>query len=191
MKELRTAICLFVSLSILTGAVYPAFVTLFGWTFMHAQASGSVLERDGVAIGSSLIGQPFQGDRYFQGRPSATSPHPYNGAASSGANQAPSNPALRAAAVERVHALRAANASREGALPVDLVAASASGLDPHVSPAAAEFQVPRVARARGIDEAAVRGLVEAATSPRTLGVLGEPRVNVLQLNLALDGIPSR
>jgi K+-transporting ATPase ATPase C chain len=134
-----------------------------------------------------LIGQPFSDARYFFGRPSATAPQPYNGAASSGSNQGPTNPALAAAVTERVAALRALDPDNELPVPIDLVTASGSGLDPHISPAAAEYQVARVARARNRSEAEIRRLVADATEGRTFGILGEPRVNVLQLNLALDG----
>ena len=144
------------------------------------------LERGGKTVGSRLIGQPFSSPGYFWSRPSATGPMPYNGAVSSGSNQGPINPALAQAVAGRVAALREADPGNALPVPVDLVTASGSGLDPHISPAAAEYQVGRVARARGLDPAPVRRLVEAATEGRTFGVLGEPRVNVLELNLALD-----
>ena len=147
-----------------------------------------MIERDGKAVGSRLIGQPFSGAQYFWGRPSTTGPQPYNGAVSSGSNQGPTNPALEIAVRERIAALRGADPGNNRAVPVDLVTASGSGLDPEISPAAAEYQVARVARARGLDEAKVRELVQDATTGRTFGVLGEPRVNVLQLNLALDAL---
>ena len=142
--------------------------------------------RDGKAIGSSLIGQPFSDPKYFWSRPSATGPQPYNGLASSGSNQGTTNPALTDAVKERIAALRAVDPGNNAPVPVDLVTASGSGLDPHISPAAADYQVARVARVRGIDAAKVRALVAQNTEGRDLGVLGEPRVNVLQLNLALD-----
>ena len=153
---------------------------------MPARANGSVIEIDGKAVGSRLLGQPFSSPRYFWGRPSATASFPYNAAVSSGSNLGAINPNLQAAVRERIAALRAADPADRTPVPVDLVTASGSGLDPHISPAAASFQVRRVARERGLDEARVRQLVAAATEGRTFGLLGEPRVNVLELNLALD-----
>jgi potassium-transporting ATPase KdpC subunit len=185
-KELRPALVIFAMLAIATGLAYPAVVTLVAKVFFADQAGGSIIERGGHAIGSRLLGQAFTSPKYFWSRPSATGPQPNNGAASTGSNQATTNPILEAAARERIAALRAADPGNERPVPVDLVTASASGLDPHISPAAAEYQVSRVARTRGVDEAAVRRLVDAATEGRTFGLLGEPRVNVLELNLALD-----
>jgi potassium-transporting ATPase KdpC subunit len=187
-RELRPALVVFLLLTVITGVVYPGIVTLVGRAFFGDEATGSVIERDGKAVGSRLIGQPFSGAQYFWGRPSATGPQPYNGAVSSGSNQGPTNPALEIAVRERIAALRGADPGNNRAVPVDLVTASGSGLDPEISPAAAEYQVARVARARGLDEAKVRELVQDATTGRTFGVLGEPRVNVLQLNLALDAL---
>ena len=149
-------------------------------------AAGSILISGDRRVGSRLLGQPFTGPGYFWGRPSATGPQPYNGGASSGSNQATTNPNLAAAVTERVAALRAADPGNQRPVPVDLVTASGSGLDPHISPAGAAWQVPRVARARGLQETQVQEFVAAATESRTLGLLGEPRVNVLELNLALD-----
>lgn len=187
-KALRPALIVFLALTVITGVIYPGMVTLIGRVFFAEQASGSVIERDGRVVGSELLGQPFTSPRYFWGRPSATSPHPYNGALSSGSNQGPTNPALEAAVRDRIAALRAADPGNTQPVPVDLVTASGSGLDPHISPAAAEYQVARVARERQLDGAQVREAVQAATSGRTLGVLGEPRVNVLELNLTLDAM---
>ena len=185
-KILRPCIGVFVMLTLVTGVAYPLVVTGIARLAFASQAGGSVIERDGRAVGSTLIGQPFTSAKYFWGRPSATSPHPYNGAASAGSNLATTNPALAEAVAARAAALRAADAGNIDAVPVDLVTASGSGLDPHISPAAAEYQVARVARARGIGPDRVRALVADHTDGRTFGVLGELRVNVLELNLALD-----
>jgi K+-transporting ATPase ATPase C chain len=174
--------------TILTGIAYPILVTGIAQGLFPGQANGSLIVKDSKAIGSALIGQPFDDPKYFWGRPSATAPFPYNAASSSGSNLGPTNEALRRAVKERIEALGAADPNNPTPVPVDLVTASASGLDPHISPAGALYQVRRVARARGLDEAAVRRLVEAQIEPRLLGVLGEPRVNVLQLNLALDAM---
>jgi K+-transporting ATPase ATPase C chain len=188
-RELRVATVVFLLLTIVTGVAYPAFVTLVAQLAFPEQASGSLLRSDGKVVGSRLIGQSFSSPRYFWGRPSATGPMPNNGAVSSGSNHGPTNPALTAAIESRVAALRAADPGNAARVPVDLVTASASGLDPHISRAAADYQVPRVARERGLSEDRVRQLVRDATQGRTFGVLGEPRVNVLQLNLALDAGP--
>jgi K+-transporting ATPase ATPase C chain len=177
-----------VLLSVLTGLVYPALVTGVAALVFPNQARGSLIVTDGRVVGSELIGQPFSSPRFFWGRPSATSPVAYNAVASSGSNLGPSNPALHDAVRARVAALRAADPSLKGPMPVDLVTASGSGLDPHISVAAALVQVPRVAKARGFSEEALRELVARHTEGRQLGVLGEPRVNVLELNLALDGV---
>jgi potassium-transporting ATPase KdpC subunit len=186
-KHLRPAVLMFLWLSVLTGVAYPGLVTALSALAFPHQAHGSLIARDETIVGSQLIGQSFTDPRYFWGRPSATAPYPYNAAASSGSNLGPSNPALTAAVAERVTALRAAPGN-SALVPVDLVTASASGLDPHISPAAAEYQVARVARARGIGEDVVRSAVAAHTLPRQLGLLGEPRVDVLPLNLALDAL---
>jgi K+-transporting ATPase ATPase C chain len=185
-SELRPALLVFALLTILTGVVYPAVSTVIGTLAFSEKVDGSVIEAGGRAVGSRLIGQPFSSGQYFWSRPSATGPMPYNGAVSSGSNLGPINPALEQAVQDRIAAFRAADSSNKLPIPVDLVTASASGLDPEISPAAAEYQVARVARARGLTEAQVRALVQAATKGRTFGVLGEPRVNVLELNLALD-----
>src|SRR5438093_2499450 len=184
--HIRPALVLLAVLTVLTGVVYPLVVTGIAQTIFPRQANGSLIVKDGKPVGSSLIGQPFDDPGYFWSRPSATSPFAYNAGASSGSNLSPTNPALLKAVQERVDALRAADPGNTAPVPVDLVTASGSGLDPHISPAAALYQVDRVARARKVDEGAVRRLVEAHIEGRWLGVLGEPRVNVLELNLALD-----
>jgi K+-transporting ATPase ATPase C chain len=189
LQILRPALILFGLLTLLTGFVYPALIGGIGAAVFPDQARGSVIERDGKAVGSALLGQPFSSPRYFWGRPSATATHAYNGSASSGSNQGPTNPALAAAVAARIAVLRAADPGNDAPVPIDLVTASGSGLDPHISPAAARYQVARVARARGLPVERVRGLVAKATSGRTFGILGEPRVHVLELNLALDAIP--
>jgi potassium-transporting ATPase KdpC subunit len=185
-RELRIATVVFLLLTVVTGVVYPGLVTLVAAVAFPAQAGGSLIQVDGKLVGSRLIGQSFSSPRYFWGRPSATGPAPNNGAVSSGSNQGPLNPALVSAIESRVAALRAVDPGNTRPVPVDLVTASGSGLDPQISIAAAEFQVSRVARERGLPEARVLEQVRAATEGRTLGVLGEPRVNVLELNLALD-----
>jgi len=191
MSELRPALVLFASLTLLTGVVYPLVVTGIGQLAFEDQVNGSRIESGDRLIGSRLLGQPFSSAKYFWGRPSATALQPYNGAVSSGSNQGPLNPALESTVRDRIAALRAVDPGNELSVPVDLVTASASGLDPHISPAAAEYQVARVARARQVPEQRVRELVLAATTGRTFGILGEPRVNVLELNLALDTQPGR
>jgi K+-transporting ATPase ATPase C chain len=168
-------------MTLITGVAYPLLVTALAQVFFRDQANGSLIERNGKVVGSALIGQPFSDPKYFRGRPSATSPMPYNGAASSGSNQGPTNPALHEAVKERISSLGGAKP-----VPADLVTASGSGLDPHISPAAAEYQLERVAKARGMSPAQLKALVEKHTEGRQLGILGEPRVNVLRLNLALD-----
>ncbi len=186
LKELKPAFVLLVLMTVITGALYPALVTGVAKVLFPSQASGSLIEKDGKTVGSALIGQPFSDPKHFWSRASGTSPYPNNASASSGTNQGPINPALAEAVTGRVKALREAEPGSTGPVPVDLVTASASGLDPHISPAAAEYQVARVAKARGMDAARVRALVADATEGRQLGFLGEPRVNVLKLNLALD-----
>ena len=187
MKTLiRPAVSLFVLLTVITGIAYPLVVTGVAQLVFPAQADGSLLERDGKPVGSSLIGQSFSDPKYFWSRPSATGPFAYNAGNSGGSNQGPLNPALTDAVKARVEALKAADPGNNAPVPVDLVTASASGLDPHISPAAAEYQAARVARVRGLAPEVVKSLIARHTEGRTLGVLGEPRVNVLELNLELD-----
>lgn len=183
---LRPALCLFVLLSLLTGLAYPLLVTGAAQALFPHQAQGSLLHRDGKVVGSALIGQHFDQPHYFWGRPSATAPMPYNGANSVGSNQGPTNPALHDAVRARVDALKNADPGNPLPVPVDLVTASASGLDPHISPAAAAYQRDRVARARGLAPARVDDLIARHTETPVPGWLGEPRVHVLKLNLALD-----
>ncbi|HJW04688.1 MAG TPA: potassium-transporting ATPase subunit KdpC [Azospira sp.] len=187
MKQLiRPALSLFVVLSVVTGLAYPLAVTGVAKLLFPVQAAGSLVMKDGKGVGSSLIGQNFTDPGHFWGRPSATAPQPYNASASGGSNQGPLNPALVDSIKGRIDALKAANPENDHPIPVDLVTASASGLDPHISPAAAEYQVARVAQARHLTEVTVRSLVRAHTEGRQWGIFGEPRVNVLALNLALD-----
>lgn len=186
LKQLQPAIILTILLTVLTGIIYPLLVTGAAQLAMPDKANGSMIERDGKVVGSVLVGQPFADLKYFWSRPSATSPYPYNASASSGSNRGPTNPALMEAVSARIKALRDADSGNAAPVPADLVTASASGLDPHISPAATEYQIARVARVRRMDPQKVRGLVADATEGRQLGFLGEPRVNVLRLNLALD-----
>jgi K+-transporting ATPase ATPase C chain len=187
-NQLRPALIGLLVFTVLTGLLYPLVVTGVARVLFPNQAGGSMIMRDGRAVGSTLIGQPFDDPKYFWGRLSATGPYPYNAGASSGSNLGPTSKSLREGVSKRIAALRQADPSATGPIPVDLVTASGSGLDPHISPAAAEFQVRRVARVRGLGEDAVRGLVRQYTERRQFGILGEPRVNVLRLNLALDGM---
>jgi potassium-transporting ATPase KdpC subunit len=180
------ALRMLVVLSLLTGVIYPYVVTGIAQVAFPRAATGSLVVVDGKALGSDLIGQPFDDPKYFWSRPSATSPQPYNAGASSGSNQGPRNPALADAVKDRIKALRDADPDNKASVPVDLVTASGSGLDPNISVAAANYQLHRVAKARGLPDDKVRVLVDANTLGRTFGVLGEPRVNVLALNLALD-----
>lgn len=184
--ELRSALVMLILMTVLTGGIYPALVTGIAQVVFPSQANGSLLEKDGKPVGSSLIGQPFSDPKHFWSRPSGTSPYPNNASSSSGSNQGPLNPALKEAVEGRVKALREADPENKAPVPVDLVTASGSGVDPHISPAAAEYQMNRVAKARGMSPEAVRALVAQHTSGRQLGFLGEPAVNVLELNLALD-----
>jgi K+-transporting ATPase ATPase C chain len=194
--QLRPAFVAFTTLSAITGLAYPLLVTGLARAIFPHQAEGSLIRRNGQVIGSEWIGQSFTAPGDFWGRPSATvdaqgGPLPYNGANSGGSNLAPSNPALRRAVQERLAALRAADPDATDPVPVDLVTTSGSGLDPHISPASASYQAHRVAKARGLEEAKVRELIAAHTEGPQLGMLGEARVNVLKLNLALDAIPAK
>jgi K+-transporting ATPase ATPase C chain len=186
--QLRPALLALVVLTVITGGLYPAVVTVLAqWLFPH-QANASLIEREGQVVGSELIGQPFADPRYFWSRPSATAPVPYNAAASGGSNWGPTNPALLAVVQARVDALREADPGHAVPVPADLVTASGSGLDPHISPAAAYYQVSRVARSRGLEPERVQALVTEHMEERQWGFLGEARVNVLKLNLTLDAL---
>lgn len=193
-SQLRPALVSLLLLTLLTGVAYPLLVTGLAQVVFPQQANGSLIVRDGQVVGSSLIGQSFDDPKYFWGRLSATGTVPYNSfnaenlTASSGSNYGPLNPALMEMVQGRIDALKAADPTNTQPIPVDLVTASASGLDPHISPAAALYQLDRVARARGLDPAIVKQLIDQHTQRRDLGLLGEPRVNVLELNLALDGL---
>ena len=184
--QLMPSLRMLLVMSALTGVIYPLVVTGVAKVAFPRAANGSLIVSDGKMLGSDLIGQPFDDPKYFWSRPSATSPQPYNGMASSGSNLGPRNPALADAVKDRIKALRDADPGNTAAVPVDLITASGSGLDPHISAAAAEYQLARVAKARNLAANDVRSLVAANTEGRTLGVLGEPRVNVLKLNIALD-----
>ena len=186
LKELKPALLMLALLTVLTGALYPALVTGLAQAVFPHQANGSQIRQAGKVVGSELIGQAFSDPKYVWGRPSATGPVPYNAAASSGSNLGPLNPALEDAVKARIDALKASDPANTAPIPVDLVTASGSGLDPHISPAAARWQAPRIARIRSLSEAEVSKLIDAHTEGRQLGLLGEPRVNVLSLNLALD-----
>jgi K+-transporting ATPase ATPase C chain len=188
LAQFRPAFILLVALTLVTGVAYPLVVTRISQALFRSEADGSLIVHDGKAVGSKLIGQPFSDPKHFWSRPSATSPYPYNATSSSGSNQGPTNPALVEAVSGRIKALRDADPGNTLPIPVDLVTASGSGLDPHISPAAAEYQVERVARARNLPPAKVRERVAQHTESRQLGFLGEPRVNVLALNLALDAL---
>ena len=187
-KEIRPAVSSFLLLTLLTGIAYPLLVTGISQLTMPAKANGSLIMQGGKPVGSSLIGQSFSDPKYFWSRPSATSPMPNNAASSGGSNLGPTNPALLDAVKARVQALRNADPGNTQPVPVDLVTTSASGLDPHISPAAAEYQLARVARERNLALDSLRKLVAEHTEDRQFGILGEPRVNVLELNLALDAM---
>lgn len=186
-RLLRNAVVMLLLMTAITGVAYPLVVTGVAQVLFPSQANGSLILKDGKPIGSTLIGQSFTDPRYFWGRPSATSPQANNGMNSGGSNLGPTNPALTDAVKQRIDALRAADPGNTAPVPVDLVTASASGLDPEISPAAAAYQVSRVAKVRGLSESQVQAMVSMATTSRQFGLLGEPRVNVLKLNLALDG----
>lgn len=188
LKLIRPALSMLGLFTLLTGLLYPATITGLAQGLFPEQARGSLIHKDHRIIGSALIGQSFSGPTYFWGRPSATTPFPYNAGASSGSNLGPSNPMLRQAAAARAEALRLAHPQANAPLPVDLISTSASGLDPHISPAAAFFQARRVAQARGLQESQVRALIDQCTEGPFLGLLGEARVNVLRLNIALDNL---
>jgi potassium-transporting ATPase KdpC subunit len=188
LAQLTPALRMLVIMTALTGVIYPLVVTGVAKVAFPRAANGSLIVTDGKTLGSDLIGQPFDDRKYFWSRPSATSPQPYNAMASSGSNQGARNPALADAVKDRIKALRDADPGNAAAVPVDLITASGSGLDPHISVAAAEYQLSRVSKARGLATEEVRRLVTENTEGRTLGVLGEPRVNVLKLNIALDRI---
>lgn len=187
-RMLRNAAMLLLLMTVITGIAYPLLVTGLAQVIFPAQANGSLVLRAGRPVGSTLIGQAFTDPKYFWGRPSATTPQPYNGASSNGSNLGPANPALTEAVKQRIAALRTADPGNAARVPVDLVTASGSGLDPEISPAAAQYQLARVARARGLPVSEVQALVARCTRGRQFGLLGEPRVNVLELNLALDAL---
>jgi K+-transporting ATPase KdpC subunit len=187
-SQIRPALMLLLLFTVMTGLIYPLVVTGLAQLVFPRQANGSLIVQNGQAVGSTLIGQPFDDPQYFWGRLSATRPYPYNAASSSGSNLGPSNPALLDQVKARIAALKAADPNNTQPIPVDLVTSSGSGLDPDISVAAAFYQLPRVAKARGLSETAVLALVDKYTQGRQFGFLGEPRVNVLELNLALDGI---
>ena len=187
-KQFRIAVVSTLAITLLFGLGYPFAFTGLAQLLFPKQANGSLIYKDGKAIGSSLIGQPFDDPKYFWSRLSATSPMPYNGASSSGSNLGPTNPALMQAVQGRIDALHKADPDNHDPIPVDLVTASGSGLDPHITPAAAQYQVKRIAKVRNIAESAVQDMIQRHTEGRWLGLLGEPTVNVLELNLELDGI---
>jgi K+-transporting ATPase ATPase C chain len=183
---IRNSLMSLLLFTVFTGLIYPLAVTGLAQVIFPSQANGSIIIKNGKPVGSSLLGQQFEDPKYFWGRLSATGPYPYNGGASSGSNLGQNNPALMTAVRARVDALRSADPGNKAKIPVDLVTASGSGLDPQISPAAAEYQLQRVAKARGFDETVVRSMVAQYTQERWLGIIGEPVVNVLVLNLALD-----
>jgi potassium-transporting ATPase KdpC subunit len=186
--QIRPALAALLSLTLLTGFIYPLLVTGLAQVIFPKQANGSLMVRNQQVLGSELIGQQFDDPGYFWGRPSATTPYPYNASASSGSNLGPTNPVLIDVIQQRVAEIKASDPANTLPIPIDLITASASGLDPHISPAAAQFQVPRVAKQRGMSETELNNLVKLFTEDAQWKIFGEPRVNVLKLNLALDGI---
>lgn len=190
-RELRPAVSMFLVLTVITGALYPLGVTGIAGLLFPNQVDGSLIRKEGEVVGSRLVGQPFDDPKYFWGRPSATGPFPYNASASSGSNLGPANDVLKKAVADRVAALKSADPENTDPAPVDLVTASGSGLDPHITPASAEYQVGRVAKRRGLEEEVVRGLIARQTEGRQFGVLGEQRVHLLGLNLALDDLTKK
>jgi K+-transporting ATPase ATPase C chain len=191
LKHLRTAAISFLLFTVLTGLLYPLAITGIAQLVFPWQANGSLIKKDGKVVGSALIGQPFSDPKYFWSRPSATSPYQYNAAASAATNYGPLNPALTSEVSQRISDLKKVDSLNTNPIPVDLVTSSGSGLDPHISIAAALYQLPRVARVRGLSVDKVRGLVNEYTEGRFLGILGEPGVNVVKLNLALDQMQSK
>jgi potassium-transporting ATPase KdpC subunit len=185
-EHIKPAILIFIILTIITGILYPLFVTGIAQVFFHNKANGSLVYQNGKAIGSSLIGQPYDDPKYFWGRLSATSPIQFNSASSSGSNLGPSNPALVEAVQARTKALKTVDPENKNPIPIDLVTSSASGLDPHISPASAYYQIPRISRLRGLPQNMVEDIVRQHTKGRLLGIIGEPVVNVLEANLELD-----
>ena len=185
-EQLKSAIFVFIILTIITGILYPLFVTGIAQAFFHAKANGSLIYQDGKIIGSALIGQPFDGPKYLWGRLSATSPVSYNSSSSSGSNIGPYNPALLETVKARIEKLHAADPKNNTPIPVDLVTSSASGLDPHISLAGAYYQIPRIAKWRGLSVNVVKNIIDKNTTMRLFGLLGEPVVNVLSVNLDLD-----
>lgn len=190
-RELRPALLMFLVLTVITGVLYPLGVTGIAGLLFPNQVDGSLIRKEGEVVGSRLVGQPFDDPKYFWGRPSATGPFPYNASASSGSNLGPANDVLKKAVADRVAALKSADPENTDPAPVDLVTASGSGLDPHITPASAEYQVGRVAKRRGLEEEVVRGLIARQTEGRQFGVLGEQRVHLLGLNLAFDDLTKK
>ncbi len=184
-QQLRIAILIFIFLTVITGVLYPILITGISQAFIHHQANGSLIYRNGKAVGSSLIGQQFNDPEYLWGRPSATSPAPYNSASSAASNIGPSNPAFKEIIETRIRILKSADPRNTNPIPVDLITSSASGLDPHISPAAAYYQIPRIARTRGIPEDAVMKIIQVNSSRRLFGCIGENVVNVVKVNLDL------